>query len=240
MADRIAGLVGAVVISVFVSSPGDVLKERATVERVIGVLNERFAGRVELRPFFWEDEPQRATADFQANCPLPSELDVYLGLLWSKLGTPLHPRRYQRADGSAYESGTVFELEDAIRGHTSRGSPDVFVFRSTAPVAVSPGNPDEDAAQFAERARLYDFCDRFFREGPGEPFTRGYQRFATPKALEDQVEAALLSVIAQREVELPQWDGCPYRGLSPFEGIVQGEDAFRLRPHSRGWRQPRP
>lgn len=42
----------------------------------------------------------------------PADCDLTIVILWSKLGTRL-PENVKRGDGTRYESGTVWELEDA-------------------------------------------------------------------------------------------------------------------------------
>jgi hypothetical protein len=50
----------------FVSSPGDVPVERDRAADVVARLQEEFVNYAVLEPFFWEDEPARATDTFQS------------------------------------------------------------------------------------------------------------------------------------------------------------------------------
>ena len=94
-------------LRIFVSSPGDVARERALAERVIEGLQTEFAGRARLEAFLWEHEPLLATKGFQEQILRPSECDIAVFILWSRLGTRL-PKNVTRPDGSRYASGTEF------------------------------------------------------------------------------------------------------------------------------------
>jgi hypothetical protein len=72
-------------LRIFISSPGDGQKERQIAERVVGRLTAEFADHVALDPYFWEYEPMRITADFQAQIAPPSDFDIVVCILWSAL-----------------------------------------------------------------------------------------------------------------------------------------------------------
>ena len=63
-------------VRIFVSSPGDVDKEREIAQRVIRRLTAEFAGRIDVSGFFWEYEPKRLTKDFQEQIPPPSMFEL--------------------------------------------------------------------------------------------------------------------------------------------------------------------
>jgi len=96
-------------LTVFISSPGDVNEERILAGRVIQRLNEEFYGILELVPIFWEHEPMLMSETFQTQLPLPSKSDIFICILWSRIGTRL-PSKICRTDGSCYNSGTQFEF----------------------------------------------------------------------------------------------------------------------------------
>ena len=73
----------------FISSPADVCEERALASRVIERLQSEYMGRVALDTVLWEHEPLVATATFQVQLAKPSEADVVICILWSRLGTSL-------------------------------------------------------------------------------------------------------------------------------------------------------
>jgi hypothetical protein len=99
-------------LRIFVSSPGDVPAERDRAAGVVARLQDEFVHYAVLEPFFWEDEPARATETFQSQFPEASGMDIVVGILWARIGTPL-PMDKARPDGRRYESGTVYELETA-------------------------------------------------------------------------------------------------------------------------------
>ena len=76
-------------LQLFISSPGDVNEERIISEQVIRRLSEQFADRVILEPIFWEHEPMLMTETFQTQIIPPSECDIFVGILWARLGTRL-------------------------------------------------------------------------------------------------------------------------------------------------------
>jgi len=123
-------------IRIFISSPGDVAEERALTRKVIERLQGEFSGRISLDPIFWEHEPLRATQTFQEQIIRPSETDIVITILWSRLGTRL-PAQFKKPDGSRYESGTEFEFEDAFRSFKKHGTPDLLIYRKTADPKVS-------------------------------------------------------------------------------------------------------
>ena len=104
-------------VRVFISSPGDVAQERAVARRVLGRVQAAYAGRVTIEPVLWEQQPLVANTTFQSQLSLPSQADIVVAILWSRLGTPL-PASMQRADGRRYRSGTEFEID--IRGRRAR------------------------------------------------------------------------------------------------------------------------
>src|SRR4051794_3523835 len=97
-------------LRIFVSSPGDVREERLRASLVITKLARDYAAVVHLIPYFWESEPQLATAHFQDNIELPSTHDIVIMILWSRLGTPLpirtDVREYKGIDGRTPVTGT--------------------------------------------------------------------------------------------------------------------------------------
>ena len=72
-------------VRIFISSPGDVAEERALTRKIIERLQGEFSGRIQLDPVFWEHEPLRATQTFQEQITRPSETDIVITILWSRL-----------------------------------------------------------------------------------------------------------------------------------------------------------
>ena len=89
----------AATLKVFISSPGDVGQERLLAARVVERLQGEFAALVELALIRWEHEPVLATSTFQDQIVPPSETDIVVCILWSRLGTRL-PENYRHEDGT--------------------------------------------------------------------------------------------------------------------------------------------
>ena len=121
------------VLQVFVASPADVSEERAVLDTVIAELNQTWSRNLSMtfevlkwetnsRPGFDQD-PQAVI-----NSQLPNDYDVFLGIFWSRLGTPT---------GRA-SSGTVEEFERAHTRFRSTGSvPEIMLYFKDAPISPS-------------------------------------------------------------------------------------------------------
>lgn len=120
---------------IFIASPGDVCDERGLARGVIErIRSERaFRGRVDLECVAWDQPgagvamealmtPQEAIA---RGLPKPSECDIVVVILWSRIGTRLPPE-YTKADGSRYVSGTEWEFLDALDAARRAGTPVVW------------------------------------------------------------------------------------------------------------------
>src|ERR1700722_20951586 len=77
------------VLKIFLSSPGDVAEERALAEIVFRRLADEVADAVHLRVVIWEHEPLFAHTGFQQQIERPSQCDLVVSILWSRLGTRL-------------------------------------------------------------------------------------------------------------------------------------------------------
>lgn len=161
------------VVRVFLSSPGDAGAQRDLARQVIGALNSDpiVSARLIVETIGWDTQGARVPlsanvtpqASINAYLLRPSECDLTVVLLWGRLGTPL-PSNWTDLDGRRYESGTVWEIEDAKRG----GRP-VWVYRKTATPHVAVDDPalEEKRAQleavrkFVGMARADDGSIRF-------------------------------------------------------------------------------
>src|SRR6516165_8121159 len=107
-------------IRVFVSSPGDVRAERTIADRVIRMTAEELGipvsvqysnllrdaespqssnssggpdfGELILCPYFWEYQRFSPELGYQDQMPNTAQFDLVICILWSRLGTKLHPR----------------------------------------------------------------------------------------------------------------------------------------------------
>ena len=201
---------------VFISSPSDVFPERERVERVILRLNGEFGGGL-LEAVRWERSYYTAAKTFQDQIPLPSETDLVICILWKRLGFELPPD-YRRPDGTT-PTGTEYEFEDAMAAARSKGTPDVLVYRKSAPVLL---NAEQVAMESAQFDALKTFWTRWFRNETGN-FTAAYQNFETTDQFETEVEGHIRQWLDRHKVALSgvTWPidlrGSPFRGLQPFD-----------------------
>jgi serine/threonine protein kinase len=142
-------------IRVFVSSPGDVQKERKLADNLIRSVaaefgvpvnvtysnllrsNEIFStalesddGTLVLCPYFWEYQRFRPDEGYEEQIPNPAEFDLVICILWSRLGTQLAPK-FVLPDGSRPRSGTDYEIAWALyQSNQTRGVPALHVYRN--------------------------------------------------------------------------------------------------------------
>ena len=106
------------------SAPGFLAEERAVALASIRRLQGWYQGRLLLVPILWEQEPLLATAGFQQEIERrapPSETDVAVFVLWSRLGTPLSAA-FALRDGRR-PTGTEWEFEEATKASRERRLP---------------------------------------------------------------------------------------------------------------------
>lgn len=212
-----------ITLRIFVSSPGDVGEERRLADRVIERLQLEWSGAVRLEPIFWEHEPLRATKSFQEQIPRPSQSDVVVCILWSRLGTRLPPHLV-RPDGTAYASGTEFEFEDAASAYRERGVPDLLVYRKMTRAVADLGSEEQVLERLAQKKAVDAFVEKWFRDREGS-FTAAFHGFDALARFEELLEEHLRRLIEGRvrreasgEVPRPLWAaGSPFRGLETFD-----------------------
>ncbi|GGE48800.1 response regulator [Actibacterium pelagium] len=180
-------------IKVFISSPGDVIPERQIAKMVLGRLNEEYAGRALLVPILWEEEPLLVTQTFQAQIHPPHETDIYLGVLWSRIGSPL-PDTIRREDGSLYESGTAFEFEDALAGHRTTGKPEMLLYLKTGYPEISLENREEVLDRLEQIDRLNDYRERMLMGEDGS-YAAAFHMFDRIEQFETMLEIHLRKLV---------------------------------------------
>ncbi len=217
-------------IRVFVSSPGDVAEERVIAGRVLDRLAAEFARVARIEAVFWEHEPLLATETFQKQIIRPSETDIVVTILWSRLGTRL-PKDIQRPDGTNYDSGTEFEFEDAVEGRRRRGAPDLIVYRKMAEPTVSLSDPTNVRDRLDQKQALDNFIQSWFHGEDGtivaafHPFDEvdqfeGLLETHLHKLVRARLQAKGIAQHADAETITPRptWtSGSPFRGLDVFE-----------------------
>ena len=110
-------------LHIFLSSPGDVSRERQLARDVIDqIQSERlYRDRFKLEVVAWDKagagtamsahlEPQEAIV---RGLKKPSQCDIVVVIFWARMGTLLS-ENYLKADGSRYYTGTEYEFLDAL------------------------------------------------------------------------------------------------------------------------------
>jgi hypothetical protein len=184
------------------------------VRRLAGV----YVRHIELKLARWEPNFYEATRSFQEQIGRAEQFDLVIGILWKRIGSELPPDLYRRPDGSAFESGTVLELESALAAAEAQGSPSVYVFRKTAPITFAK---ERAAYEQRQSERLDAWWQRTFRDSEGR-YRRGSEPFPTTEAFENRVEALIDTWLKEKgHVPAgPVWDitvSSPYPGLQPYD-----------------------
>ena len=192
MSSEVSPAGGRPQLRVFVSSPGDVAEERLIAKRVLDRLEKEYVPVVKIEPIFWEHEPLLASETFQTQIVRPSETDIVVCILWSRLGTRL-PSQFTRPDGSRYDSGTQFEFEDALQGRRQKGVPDLLVYRKTADPVVSLNDIQADE-RFGQWKLLNEFVQHFFHGDDGT-LIAAFHQFDSAADFETRLEEHIRKLI---------------------------------------------
>ncbi|HEY6621869.1 MAG TPA: tetratricopeptide repeat protein [Steroidobacteraceae bacterium] len=210
---------------IFLSSPGDVAEERALAEFVFRRLADEIADVAHLSFLIWEHEPLFGHTGFQQQIERPSQSDLVVTILWSRLGTRL-PSDYAPAKGEPSPTGTEFEINDALASYAVRGKPNLLIYRKTPGPQIGLGSKD-----FKERSeqyrRLDEFCRETFYDEQGVA-TVAHHKFANSHDFERKLATHVRRWVDQ-VLHLPQserfrpfWRGeSPFRGLQSFDAEHQ-------------------
>ncbi|MFN8531603.1 MAG: HEAT repeat domain-containing protein [Anaerolineae bacterium] len=223
-------------IQVFVSSPGDVADERALCHEVISGLmrDPSIRQSVYLEPIAWDRpgsgatmlaslSPQDAIND---GLPSPSECDIVIVILWSRMGTDLKSP-YLKPDGTPY-TGTEWEYHDALNASLKTGRPLVLVYRRTEHPTLDLSNLDTAERQIRDLRRVADFFNVMGNEA-------GYNPYKSPGEFKERLDHDLRKVIQKlltgkmlrslnADSQTQQlWDRAPFPGLRAFRS-----DEYRI------------
>jgi tetratricopeptide (TPR) repeat protein len=208
-------------LKIFLSSPGDVAEERALAEIVFRRLADEVADAVRLSVVIWEHEPLFGHTGFQQQIERPSQCDLVVSILWSRLGTRL-PSDYAPAEGVPAPTGTEFELSDALASYADIGKPDLLIYRMIPGPQIGLGSAD-----FNERSnqyrRLDEFCQRAFYDAGGA-VTVAHHTFTDSHTFERRLAEHVRRWL-DRKIHLPNLDDFRplWRGQSPFRGLQSFE-----------------
>jgi len=206
-------------LKIFLSSPGDVEIERSMARRVITRLTKDplWNRYVELEIASWDDPdapalmqatltPQEAV---NLGSPKPSECDIAMFILWSRLGTPLDPQRHgYKRDGTPFRSGTEWEFFDALGAAERTRRPLILLYRRTDRVLEANEQSSQVNEFFASLACL-------------EGYRRGVNNYEKPLDFWCLFDSHLKQAIEQLVTIEPDeksgsWQQSPYPGLRSF------------------------
>jgi hypothetical protein len=140
-------------IRVFVSSPGDVARERDVVDEVVAAINrtDGDAGSFRLETIRWEANvtPQIGPRPQTVVDQQTPGYDVYLGIMSTRFGTPT----------GHHGSGTEKEFKDALKQWKSAGQPWITFYFDDAPKSLSK---PQEIKQFL---KVSEFRERLQEQG---------------------------------------------------------------------------
>ena len=222
-------------LRVFISSPSDVAEERALARSVLERLNTDavFRNKVSVEGVDWDKPGAKAPLSarltpqeaINSSLPKPSDCDIVVIILWSRMGTPLPPE-FKKNDGSRYDSGTEWEYEDALKAPTTT---EILIYRRMEKIFADLGDPQLDQ-KFEQVKRVKKFFESF--ENPDGSIRRGYNTYNSPSEFHEQLENHLRAAVnhlvesrvrsSGRQTETRvisqkrTWQGSPFPGLRAF------------------------
>lgn len=170
-----------------------------------------------------------AGADFQGQIPPAEQFHIFVGILWSRLGTRLN-RVHSRPDGTPYDSGTEYEFETALEAYrrSAQRTPRILIYRRTE----IPSFPAEPPELRRDRERQWEalksFLEHWFKDATdGGTFRAAFNTYGNTADFEERLEVHLQKLLAELEGEDAEKDAgvptatwsekTPYRGLKAFE-----------------------
>ena len=135
-----------------------------------------------LCPYFWEYQRFSPELGYQDQMQNPAQFDLVICILWSRLGTKLHPR-FQMPDGSEPRSGTDFEIAWALaQRKKTPGIPALHVYRNRSqpnPPLDSPERLEEFLRQWKS---LQAFFESWLRDSSRSTFRAGAKHRSTARS----------------------------------------------------------
>ena len=202
-------------LHVFLASPGDVGDEREIARDVIEKLpkDPLLRDKIAIDVVSWDGRggaameasmtPQEA---IEQGLLRPSQCDITVVILWSRMGTPLPTNWEVKPDGSPYRSGTEWEYLDALQAAEKTGRPKVLVYRRTEVPNIPINDPERD-----QKAKQWDAVQAFFAEfrNPDGSFKGAYNEYAAPADLRDKLEDHLKALVKKRLEDVTETAGEP-------------------------------
>ena len=215
-------------IKVFISSPSDVEMERSVVMTVLNRLKRRYKEYLHIDGVFWKEKPLSAGSHFQDEIDNPSNSDIVIVILYSKLGVDLSNHYKGKVTGKQPVTGTEWEFEEAMSHYNSCGKPHIIVYKKDLDIVGVVGDNKEYERKIKEKERLDEFMRYWFINEDGT-FKKAFHQFKHLKEFEDRVETHLeeLMQLYLKDIigENTRWfKGSPFRGLNSFE--LEHEEIF--------------
>jgi tetratricopeptide (TPR) repeat protein len=136
-------------LRVWVTSPTDVAPEReALLETIEGINRE--VGYESLSCRRAENSPEPAAFQSQELV----DVDLVVGILWSRIGIPLPADFERKPSGDRYQSSVAYELLRSIEASRRNGRPDVLLYFKSAPVTIAVDRSREAVEQFEALQRF--------------------------------------------------------------------------------------
>lgn len=190
-------------IRIFLSSPGDVQAERDSARDLVkNVLP--YAPFIRDRATFdivsWDDPhasvglsahltPQQA---INKKLKKPSECDIVIAILWSRMGTPLPPE-ITRPDGTTYQSGTEWEFEDALEAALRNSKPEILLYRRTEKPLIEIDDPEFEAKK-SQYQKTSDFFEKM--NGASGSLSGTINSYATADEFRELLRQHLESIVS--------------------------------------------
>lgn len=203
------------VLKIFVSSPSDVAVERQLVKKVVDQLNTiAFINEhALLKLYSYEQDVPPATGKgpqmiIDQYMPTPDQVDIFICLLWNRMGTPTQDEK----SGKLYASGTEYEFICAYQANLQTKKPAILLYRCARPTDFRNVEP-------TQLAQVRAFFDRFSGNNP--EFKGLYKIYSAV----DEFERALfqdLTVIVRGLIE----DGRPLASPESPPPIIHREEPF--------------
>lgn len=205
-------------VRVFVSSPGDVVEERAAVLDVLAAARrdpllvdrltiQEYAHELPyLSPIYNPDEFPQETVN--KKMITPPECDVVVVIFGERMGTPLAPSFGLAPTGRPYRSGTEYEFWTAMAAARKASRPTVLLYRRW-PLPVVPADAPDRDDRLAQRAAV----DAFFAEfqNPDASYRGGYTRYQDAGEFRTRVDAHLRRSLAAIVDRRPPTGSSPIR-----------------------------
>ena len=224
-------------LHIFLSSPGDVSRERQLAREVIERIQSEqlYRDQLKLEVVAWDKpgagtrmpanlEPQEA---INRGLKKPSECEVVIVVFWARMGTPLS-KNHLKPDGSRYRSGTEYEFLDGFNAAKEADKPEVWVYRGKQAPSVQLDDPKRK-----EKEKQWDLIQAFFAEfrNPDGSYRIFCKEYDEPSEFKDQLDEDLRDFLTsylkdhppdKAEVSIPPveptWDAsrAPYPGLRAY------------------------